>query len=125
MAKQKLVMTGGRRYRPVSGNIDANRTEFMDTWPNGRPFKHGAMKVHFIFRPASRISAEADIESFMEDHGYERGVHYHIPAWNYPNQYPREEFWDDKLTITFNNDETFVMAKLGWDMSATVIDDES
>lgn len=113
MVRHKIIIEGGRRIRPNPGNIDLYRTKFCDTWPNGRPFKHGALEIYFVFRPSSRISAEADVEALMEDQGWERGVDYHIPAWNYSTP-KQESFWSDKLTITFNDDETFVMAKLSW-----------
>lgn len=113
----RLKMEGGRRVRPNPGNIDMNKTKFLDKWPNGRPFKHGAMEIHFIFAPASRMSAEADVECLMEDMlEYERGEDYHIPAWNY--SYPGQtDYWKGHITITFDNDETFVMTKLMWDNS--------
>jgi len=96
------------------------KTRLLDTWPNGRPFKHGAMEIHFIFRPASRISAEADVEAAMEDLlGYTRGKEYHIPGWNYPSACDRGEFWKQHLTLTFNDDETFVMTKLMWGINDT------
>ena len=92
------------------GNIA--KVEFIDKWPNGRPFKHGAMKISFVFPPASRLSAEADIEAMMEDHGYVRGEDYHIPAWNFSGNHVVRS----PIHITFNTDEVFVMAKMTWDV---------
>ncbi len=97
-----------------TGNINTKKTAFRDTWPNGRPYKHGAMEFFFHFKPHTRLMAEEQIVEFMKDKGYERGVDYHIPGWNYPSYDNGIEFWKDSIIITFNDDETFVMAKLSW-----------
>jgi hypothetical protein len=96
------------------GNIKAVR--FADKWPNGRPFKHGAMEVQFGFQPASFASAVDEIEAYMTERGYVQGKDYHVPAWNtygygstIGNRHVKSPFY-----ITFNDDETFVMAKMGW-----------
>lgn len=100
------------RARRVVVSHDGNiaKVEFTDKWPNGRIFKHGAMMIKFIFPPASRISAEADIEAMMENHGYKRGKDYHIPSWNFSGYLGIR----NPTYITFNDDETFVMAKMTW-----------
>ena len=106
-----------QRKPALGGNI--KRVEFTDRWPNGREFRHGALEIAFIFRPSSRISAEADIEALMEDHGYYRGKDYHIPNWNFGG----EKWVRDPVYVTFNSDEDFVMAKMMWDVQGG--DDES
>lgn len=99
-----------RNVTMFDGNI--SKVKFTDKWPNGRNFKHGAMMIEFVFPPSSRISAEADVQAMMENHGYERGKDYHIPAWNFSGfTHVRNPFY-----ITFNDDETFVMAKMTWDL---------
>lgn len=103
-------------YENSAGNIRG--IEFVDAWPNGRKFRHGAMRIDFIFHPKSRIPAEADVEALMESRGYGRGVDYHIPGWNYSGYHVRKPFY-----ITFDNDEVFVMAKMSWDIKAD--EDES
>jgi hypothetical protein len=110
----KMIMTGGRRIYPKPGNVDSSKIRFRDKWPNGRPFRHGAMEIEFIFRPLSRLAAEAEIEMFMETYDLVRGKDYHIPGWNYPNN-SMPDFWQRSITITFNDDETFVMTKMRWD----------
>lgn len=110
----KMIMSGGQRIRPNSGNIDQSKIRFLDKWANGRKFKHGAMELAFIFSPASRLAAEAEIEMFMETYDLVRGKDYHIPGWNYPN-YSIPDFWGRNITITFNDGETFVMTKMRWD----------
>ena len=96
-------------------NIKASK--FLSTWPNGRPYKHGAMEISFGYNPTSRTSAEGEIELFMRGHGYVRSEHYHIPLWNfntrgYNHGYP--DYVNDRLIITFATDEQFVMAKMSW-----------
>jgi hypothetical protein len=95
------------------GNIKS--AEFKDTWPSGRKFKHGAMLFKFKFRPATFTGAADEIEVFMKERGYDRGVHYHIPAWNLRSKYSIGDAVKEEVYITFNDDETFVMAKLSWD----------
>jgi hypothetical protein len=90
-------------------------TEFVSTWPNGRPFKHGAMKLKFQFHAKSRLAAEGDIELFMAENGYKRSEDYHIPDWNFsyaPRSTP--EYVPTEIIITFATDEQFVMAKMAW-----------
>jgi hypothetical protein len=92
-------------------------SKFLTTWPNGRPYKHGAMELSFGYNPSSRTSAEGEIELFMKHHGYVRGEDYHIPAWNYSPvryRYDYPEYIKDRLIITFATDEQFVMAKMAW-----------
>jgi hypothetical protein len=97
-------------YEDSAGNIRG--IEFVSKWPNGRDFRHGAMRIDFFFHPMSRISAEADVEALMESRGLDRGVDYHIPDWNFwGNSGVRKPFH-----ITFNSDEDFVMAKMMWDL---------
>jgi len=90
------------------------KVEFIDKWPNGRPYKHGAMKIYFYFPPAKRQVAVREIRDFMTEHGYKQSEDYHIPAWNWPGFYSTD-FYGDTVTITFTNDQQFVMAKLSWD----------
>jgi len=108
-------------YEDSAGNIRG--VEFVSKWPNGREFRHGAMRIDFIFHPESRISAEADVEALMESRGLERGADYHIPAWNFRGGGPgggvRKPFH-----ITFNSDEDFVMAKMMWDVQGGDNDSE-
>jgi len=116
-------------WRPYHGNIDIDRTRFRDTWPNGRPYKHGALEVFFIFKPGSGISAEADVGDMMKEKGFIRGVDYHIPGWNYDTFTslafsPGRTLNKESLIITFNDDETFVMAKLGWNLGSMAHDDD-
>ena len=99
---------------PEAGNIYGVR--FADTWPNGRPFKHGAMIIEFIFHPRTREVAEADVESLMSLQGYERGRDYHIPGWNYGKFGSGRNHVNTPYYITFNDDETFVMAKMTWNI---------
>lgn len=97
-----------RRVQAYWGNI--SKVEFADTWPNGRKFKHGAMKIHFQFQPQSRLAAIDEVEMFMSSKGYVRSEDYHIPGWNFNGyNYVRNDFF-----ITFDSDEKFVMAKLSW-----------
>lgn len=95
------------------GNISG--VEFKDAWPTGRPFKHGALEIRFVFPAGTKISAEEDVEALMEEHGYIRGKDYNIPGWNYSLYYGQDHDIA-KLVITFDNDETFVMAKMSWDL---------
>lgn len=102
------------RPRLTFGNIKS--AEFADTWPNGRKFKHGAMKFKFNFPPMTFENAADEIDAFMEDRGYTRGSDYHIPGWNMLGNYAAMgNPVKHEVYITFNNDETFVMAKLSWD----------
>lgn len=98
----------------MPGNIKGVR--FADTWPNGRRFKHGAMEIKFQFHPQTFDSAVAEVDLYMEERGYVRGKDYHVPSWNtsgYSNnigsRYVKSPFY-----VTFNDDETFVMAKMSW-----------
>jgi hypothetical protein len=99
----------------MTGNIRS--AELVARWPNGRPFKHGAMNIIFYYPYSTRISAEAEIEQYMRDKlDYTRGVDYRIPAWNYPNNITRSSsVFVIGVTITFTSAETFVMTKLMWD----------
>jgi len=116
MPNTRLRMVGGKRYRPKIGKVNIDKTEFIDKWPNGRPFKHGAMKISFIFSPASCMSAELDVEAIMGSNGYERGKDYNIPSWNFSRNYGKLTPYIGKdIIITFNDIDTFIMAKLGWD----------
>jgi len=101
------------KLRMTFGNIKS--AEFADTWPNGRKFKHGAMKFKFNFPPMTFEGAADEIDVYMEERGYTRGVDYHIPAWNMPGNYVMGNSVKSEVYITFDNDETFVMAKLAWD----------
>lgn len=99
------------------GNIQS--IKFLDTWPNGRKFKHGALEVKFLFQPKHREAAEGDIEAFMEYKGYERGKDYTIPGYNYSIIYreAREMTWvREPFIVTFTSDEIFVMAKMTWNV---------
>lgn len=71
------------------------------------------MMLSFRYHPASRNAAEGDVEYFMEDHGLIRGVDYHIPGWNYATHDKDVLLGNGCITITFVDDQTFVMAKLG------------
>lgn len=95
----------------LGGNI--NSVTFKDAWPTGRLFKHGALEIEFVFPAGSKLSAEEDVEALMEHHGYIRGKDYYIPGWNY-SPYYGQDFHIDKIVITFDSDETFVMAKMSW-----------
>lgn len=103
-----------RRVKMIFGNIET--AVMTDKWPNGRPFKHGAMKINFGFHPGSFVAACDEVESFMAEKGYQRGRDYHIPAWNRLGKYSKSEHIRDEFYITFDSDETFVMAKLAWDL---------
>lgn len=98
-----------------SGNI--KDAQFISAFPNGRKLKHGGMVISFVYSPASRLSAEADIEMFMSERGLSRGTDYNIPGWNYTSsgQY-FNEFIKSVLTITFSSAETCVFAKMAWDV---------
>jgi hypothetical protein len=99
--------------KPRPGNIKS--ATLTSTWPNGRKFKHGAMVIKFSFPPNTVAGAEAEIEQFMHDNGLTRSVDYHIPAWNH-TRYQQYDFYTNEMTITFVNDEVFVMTKMGWGM---------
>ena len=98
--------------------IEITKTEFLANWPNGRPFKHGAMKISMDFHLYTQHELCTGIEQFMQQRaGQTRGIDYNIPAWNFAgiHHHPRKEEWTHQVTITFVNDETFVMAKMQWD----------
>jgi hypothetical protein len=99
----------------MSGNICS--TKLVSSWSNGRPFTHGAMQITFYYPCASQLNVEVEIEQFMlEQLDYSRGIEYHIPAWNYPNNTtPRSYLFVETATITFTSNEIFVMTKLMWD----------
>jgi long-subunit fatty acid transport protein len=119
----KIVMSGGRRYRPKPGNINLDKTELRDKQGEYRT-RHGSLAVYFIFPPGSRISAIADIEALMEDRGYELGVHYNIPEWNWVGPIGEESMSYTRryVTVMFTSEEIFIMAKLSGDFD---YDDES
>jgi hypothetical protein len=99
--------------KPRPGNIKS--ATLTSTWPNGRKFKHGAMVIKFSFPPNTVSGAVAEVEQFLTDNGLIRSEDYHIPAWNY-SQNQHYDFFKDEMTVTFANDEVFVMTKMGWDM---------
>ena len=97
--------------------------KFLDTWPSGRPFKHGAMEITFKFPPFNGVSAKKEVEFFLEGHGLELSKDYHIPGWNFvSNGYYLDSSHNGSIIITFDRDEVFVMTKLGW--SSNEEDDE-
>jgi hypothetical protein len=106
----------------MPGNISG--VKFVDKWPNGRNFKHGAMMIQFRFPPASFDTAVGEVDMYMSEHGYVRGKDYHVPSWNTYGygvsigaRYIRTPFY-----LTFNDDETFVMAKMSWGASDETAD---
>jgi hypothetical protein len=97
--------------------VEIIKTELVANWPNGRPFKHGAMILSISPHLSSHRELCAGIEQFMSSQaGQTRGTDYHIPGWNfYRHHTPYTQVRMDKITITFANDETFVMTKMQWD----------
>lgn len=104
-----------KKYQP---GPSIKKVEFRDTWPNGRPYKHGAMAIFFKTNPRSVLAAEDEIEQYLASYDLIRSRDYHIPPWNF-NRVSRYSINSNNITspiiITFNDDETFVMTKLSWD----------
>jgi hypothetical protein len=94
--------------------------KFLDKWPNGRLYKHGAIALTFRYTPISRVSAIGEIELYMQTQDLVRTEHYHVPEWNFRPEYggtlPVTEWINSTLIATFVSDELFVMAKLSWDL---------
>jgi hypothetical protein len=105
-----------RKTAPVTNNVSS--TTFLDKWPNGRLYKHGAMAIEFCNRPKNGYTAIRDIEGFMQTQELVRSEHYHIPAWNFPplrTGVEIDEWISNPLIVTFATEEHFIMAKLAWD----------
>lgn len=93
-------------------------TTFLDKWPNGRLYKHGAMAIKFWNRPKTRQSAIRDIEGYMQLQDLVRSEHYHIPDWNFQPvraAHQTDEWINETVIVTFVTEEHFIMAKLAWD----------
>lgn len=95
-----------------SGNISRSRP--VSCWPNGRPFRHGAIEIEFVFPPVSKLSAKYDIENFMEDHDFQLGVDYFIPDWNFSGT----SMVRSPVYVTFESHEKFFLAKMSWGIDA-------
>jgi hypothetical protein len=107
-----------RKVAPVTNNVSS--TTFLDKWPNGRLYKHGAMAIEFWNRPKNSYKAICDIEEFMQSQELVRSDHYHIPPWNFPvsRTIMADEWVANPLIVTFATEEHFIMAKLAWDFNS-------
>jgi hypothetical protein len=85
--------------------------KFLSEWGNGRPLKHGAMRIEFE-QPHTRYAVTELVEKFMYIQGeYIRGEHYHIPGWNFGHA---TEFVSSIL-VTFVDSDTFITVKMCWE----------
>lgn len=95
----------------MSGNIA--RIEWFHKLHGSRIGRHGGIHIYFIFQPGSRIAAEYDIDALMENHGLVRNKDYTVPSWNFNFH---GSFVKSPVAVVFKNPETYVMAKMSWDI---------
>lgn len=82
-----------------------------------RTLRHGGLQVKFKFTPRNFAEATGQIDRLMTKHSLERGKDYHIPPWNTwgAGWTVDDRLVKDTVYLTFNDDMTFVMTKMGWD----------
>jgi hypothetical protein len=96
---------------------EISRVEFVSNIGN-RPLRHGGMVVYFRYPPNHWLDASESVDRLLNPRGLVQGVDYHIPPWNTYGAAYRIEYRPVKtpLYVIFDNDMTFVMTKMGWDV---------